>query len=299
MALLHQHATARHLGLLRIWVFSFWLADIAKDPIAQLAGIPLQYFRPFGLMRWLPGFEALVHSPLTLRAFWATLLLFLILSALGTRLHHLIASTTCVLLTLYLGLIFGFAEVTHGPLAALYVTYLLALFPSADGLSIRRSQSRLGSPAMYRAAMLASTGVFLATYMFVGVRRVLAGGIDIFLDGTILRTIAVRSAQPDFIDSTLGLQIMRSPALSTAIEVGFLVVTAFEILSLLCLTSTWFRRAWIAVMVPFHVLTWPLMQVLFVHNLLLIGVLLVDLEGLERRLATVPALRRLGVAPGS
>lgn len=265
-------------------MFGFWFADVVKDPIVPLSGIPLEYFRPFGLMRWLPGIERALHTPLALQVFWAALLILLAFSALGTRFHHLVSSGACLLLTIYLGLILGFADVSNAPLAALYVACLLAILPSADGLSIRRDVSSQRRPELYPAGMVAATIAFLATYMFVGVRRVLTGGFDIFLDGTILRTIAVRSAQPDFVDSTLGLQVMASPALSSVIEIGFVVVTGFEMLSLLCLASTWFRRCWLAVMVPFHIISWPLMQILFVHNLLLMCVLLVDLDAIERRL---------------
>jgi hypothetical protein len=70
-----------------------------------------------------------------------------------------------------------------------------------------------------------------------------------------------------------------------ALEAGFVVVTVFEILSLLCLSSTWFRRCWLAVMLPFHILSWPLLQTLFLHNILLIVALLVDWDGVLRRLA--------------
>ena len=77
-----------------------------------------------------------------------------------------------------------------------------------------------------------------------------------------------------------------------------MVVTVFEILSLLCLSSTWFRRLWLAVMLPFHVLSWPLLQTLFLHNILLIAALLLDLDGIARRLRTLQpgAVRNLGRA---
>jgi hypothetical protein len=90
------------------------------------------------------------------------------------------------------------------------------------------------------------------------------------------------------------LRVLESASLSTMFEVGFVIVTLFEILSLLCLGSKWFRRSWLAVMLPFHVLSWPMLRLLFLHNVLLIGVLLVDFEGLAERLGI---RRRLGIAP--
>jgi hypothetical protein len=130
--------------------------------------------------------------------------------------------------------------------------------------------------------------------MLVGVRRVVVGGIDIFLDGSILGYLARNSVGPDYLSQKMGLQVLQYPGLSTIFEVGFVMVTFFEICSLLCLSSKWFRRAWLAVMLPFHVLSWPLLQLLFLHNILLIGALVVDLDGIADRLG----MRRwLGITP--
>ena len=55
MRLLHEKATARSLGVLRIWVFAQWIADLVKDPISPLARIPFTYFEPIGLLRGCRG----------------------------------------------------------------------------------------------------------------------------------------------------------------------------------------------------------------------------------------------------
>jgi hypothetical protein len=212
----------------------------------------------------------------------------------GVPFYRGVALVTCVLLTFYQGVIFGFTSVTHGPIAALYIAWILAVFPSADAFSLRRNPKPSPSNHVYQAAILTATVLFLATYMLVGVRRVVDGGIDIFLDGSILRFLARNSVSPDHLSQRLGLRLLEYPGLSTMFEVGFVIVTFFEIFSLLCLSSKWFRRSWLAVMLPFHVLSWPLLQLLFLHNILLICVLLVDLDGIAERLGMK---RRLGIAP--
>jgi hypothetical protein len=272
-----------------------WIADLVKDPITDLAAVPFSYFQPVGVLRWLPlEFWRAVHSEQLLRLWWAVLLALLILAALGTRYYRAIAGAACILLTFYQGMIFGFGEVTHAELVAIYTMYILAIFPAADALAVRRVQARVPS-SVYQAALLAATITLLCTYMLTGVRRIFAGGVDIFLDGTILSMIADGAATPDHFQRSLGLWTLQSATWTTALQIGFVVVTVFEIFSLLCLSSTWFRRCWLAVMLPFHVLSWPLMQTLFLHNILLIGALLLDLDGIAGRLRTFGTLvaRRL------
>ncbi len=284
---LHENATARHLAALRIWVFAMWIADLLKDPITDLAAVPFSYFQPVGVLRWLPvSFWSAVHTEQVLRLWWATLLVLLVLAALGTRYYRVIAGAACVLLTLYQGMIFGFGEVTHAELVALYTVYILAVFPSADALAIRRVREPPAPGPVYQAALLAATITLLSTYMFTGARRLFAGGIDIFLDGTILSMVADGAATPDHFQRAVGLWTLESPLWTAGLQIGFAAVTIFEILSLLCLSSTWFRRCWLGVMLPFHVLSWPLLQTLFLHNILLICVLVVDVDGITRRVLT-------------
>lgn len=288
---LHANAGATHLGALRCLVFAMWFADIAKDPLTDLAVLPFSSFHPVGVLRWVPtAFWSTMHSETGLRLWWVTMLVLLGLSAAGTRGYRVIAAVTCVLLTLYQGLIFSFAEVTHAELAALYVAYIVAVFPSADALALRPSPQAHAPRSVYQAALLLATIVLLATYMLTGVRRVYAGGIDIFTNGTILNMIADGSITPDHLQQGFGLRLLSSAAGRLALEAGFVVVTVFEILSLLCLSSTWFRRLWLAVMLPFHVLSWPLLQTLFVHNILLLLILVVDVDGLVRRIGLARVL---------
>jgi len=283
--LLHGNATATHLAALRLWVFGMWFADVLKDPLTDFAAIPSSWFHPVGVLGWLPAsvWTAVDTEPM-LRFWWVLLLVLLGLSALGTPWYRVVAAVTCVVLTLYQGLIFGFAEVTHAELVALYLTYILAVFPSADALAIRATRGTPSPGAVYQAAMLLATIVLLSTYMLTGVRRVFAGGIDIFLNGTILSMVADGSRTSDYLQNANGLWFLETPARALLLQVGFAVVTVFEVLSLLCLGSPWFRRMWLAVMLPFHVLSWPLLQTLFLHNVLLIMVLLVDVDGIVRRL---------------
>ena len=223
-----------------------------------------------------------MHSEPILDGWRVILLVLLTLSALGVPFYRVFALSACVLLTFYQGFIRSFAESSHADLAALYVAYIVAIFPAADALSLGRARTGRFAPSLYPAAMLTATGAFLATYMFVGVRRLLAGGFEIFTNGTILRVVGDRASTPDYLGTPFGLSVLQSPGLSFVLSIGFVIVTIFEVLSFLCLISTPFRVGWIAVMLSFHILSWPLLQTLFLHNILLMGVLLVDAETLPR-----------------
>jgi len=298
---LHQNATATHLAALRIWVFGMWFADVLKDPLSDLATIPFSYFEPVGVLRWFPaGFWSAVHSEPVLRIWWVLLLVLLALSALGTPFYRVVAAATCIVLTFYQGIVFGFADVTHAELAALYTAYILAVFPSADGLALRRTPRAPSPNAVYQAALVMATIVLLTTYMLTGMRRIFTGGLDIFLNGTILSMVADGSATPDHLQQAPGLRALETPLRTAALQIGFAAVTVFEILSLLCLSSKWFRRCWLAVMLPFHVLSWPLLQTLFVHNILLIFALVFDVDGIARlikRMRVRLSFSRMGFAP--
>jgi hypothetical protein len=265
-SVLHADATPRTLGFIRIWVFGAWFADVAKDPITDLATLPIETFERIGVLRLIP-MEAWqwVLTPSRLEAATAVLLVGLALSAGGVQPYRPIALATCVLLTLYQGLILGFTYAGHSTLAALPVAYVLAVFPSADALALRRRGGQANG-TLAVLAMVTATFCFLATYSFIGALRLELGGLEIFLDGTILKYVARNSLSPGFLDGQYGVSALEDPWISGALLVGFPIVSLFELLSPLCLFSRAFRRAWTVVLLVFHVVTWPLMQLLFVHT---------------------------------
>jgi hypothetical protein len=291
---IHENATARHLGLLRMLVFGMWIGDLVKDSAFELSRIPLAYYQPVGVLRWFPdAFWEAVLAPAAVRAWWGTLVALLVLAAAGVPCYRAVAVSACVLLTFWQGVVFGFTGVSHGPIAALYVAWILAVFPSADGCALRRGPVPPRPDAVYRLAILTAAAVLLATYMLVGVRRILEGGIEIFVDGSILRYIARNSMSPDYLSQGMGWRLFAYPGMPAILQAGFALVTLFEVTSLLCLASRWYRRAWLAVMLPFHVLSWPLLQLLFLHNILLVLALVVDVGGIARRLSRTSGFRAI------
>lgn len=281
--MLHGDATARTLGVVRAWVFFLWLADVLKDPLDGLATLPREVLEPMGLLRLVPEavWELLLHADVLAAGRWL-LAVVLLLVVLGVRPYRPIAIVACSLLTLVNGLIHGFTYLSHAELAPLAVAWVLAIFPAADGFALGRPK-RPSPVSVQRLGLVTVTLVFCSTYAFVAIFRLSVGGIEIFLDGTILQYVSSRSAEPGWVSGGWGLLALEHRSLGLALQAGFPLVTLFELASPLCLFFPWLRRTWLLVMLVFHVLTWWLMQLLFLHNMLLIPALLVDWEGLLAR----------------
>jgi hypothetical protein len=115
-------------------------------------------------------------------------------------------------------------------------------------------------------------GIVLAlclTYTFAGIYRLLHGGLALFTSAQLPAFVARNSLQLVQPTGNLGDWVLHAPAAAWLLSVGFPVVTAFEVLAPLCLFVRRFRYAFMAVMVPFHVLSWLVMQVWFWENLVL------------------------------
>jgi hypothetical protein len=134
------------------------------------------------------------------------------------------------------------------------------------------------------------------TYMFIGARRLSEGGLEVFVNGTIVHMVALRSFEPGPSGSGYGHLVLEYPCLALMLQVGFPIVTIFELLSPLCLFYRSFRLVWIPVMISFHLVTGLFMQIWFTANFLLILVFLTDIEHLFA--ARLPQrIRGLGWAP--
>jgi hypothetical protein len=139
---------------------------------------------------------------------------------------------------------------------------------------------------VYRAPLVAAAVVVCLTYTFVGTRRLATGGLQVFLDGSIVRMVAVRGLEPGPYGSGLGGLVLAYPALAWAFQAGFPVVTALEVLALGCLGWPRFRRVWIAAMVLGHLAVQLFMQIPFRANVVLVLLLLTELPAaIGRRLA--------------
>ena len=279
---MNKKVSPQTLGFARIWVYALWFQRISIDPFSQLAELPIEILRPIGVMRYIPeSLYGYICTAPVLGALKVVMLVGLALLILGVGPYRRIAICTCILLTVHQGLV-RFGEISHSELGMLYAAYVLAVFPAADALSLRRERVKCAPPVMYAAPMMVIAFMISLTYAFVGTRRLVARAPEIFLDGSILRYVALRSAEGGTFGHQYGLLALEQPWLALLLQIGFPIITVLEGLTPLCLISRRFRWVWLIVMVLFHCLTPYLMNIFFLYNILLLLVFFIDIDPCSR-----------------
>lgn len=269
--LLQQGATARMARLVSAAVFSLWVVRVAPDPLRWVSLLPVDVMEPVGLLGLLPGAwrTALLH-PVALESLKLGTLALLAASIVRGPSSGF-ALLSCGALTLYQTIGRSFAgHMDHKDLVLLYAAYLVAALPIADRIAARPRQAEAATRRRVEAApVVAILAMLCATYALVGVNRLLRGGLEIYTSGTLtfwaLRN-SFQLAEPAW---GLGRLVLEHPLLGRMLELGFPVVTVFEVLAPLCLVSRPFRRLFVATMVPFHLLSWMLLEVFFWEHLML------------------------------
>ncbi len=263
--LIHSRATPQARRFLTQLVFGIWWIYILCDPLSDLASLPPAMFQVTGILT-LP----FVHGYLTVPVLWVlkiSLLLFLAMAFLKVR-FILSALASAVLLTLHQGLVRGFGHINHAEIVLLLAVYVLVLCAAADRWTERKGKG----PDEFNADSVPFIGILLVmclTYMFTGIRRLIWAGLEPFTSDTILYHILVNSLLNDTPRGEIYRLIVDNPLMSALLRVGFMVINIFEILAPFCLVSRKFRYAFVAVMAPFHILSWLLMHVFFWQTLAL------------------------------
>lgn len=283
--LLHAGADASVCGGVRILLFGMWWWHIFTDELLQLALIPAEIWQPIGVLQWIPDAvqPALLSVPF-LRFLRLSLLLVLVPLIAGRGPYRALALVVCLEITLYEGIVRGFGHVSHGTIPLLLITYLFALFPCADAVTLgpRRSPPPSRADALYRAPMVLGALLLATTYAAIGIERLVYGAPAVFLDGSLATWIATRGSEAAAGSNHVGVQVVRSP-LMPVLTLGFPVVTLFEALAPLAVISRLFRRLWVPVIVSMHVATGVLMGIWFTSSFVLIPLLLTDLPSAAAR----------------
>jgi hypothetical protein len=106
--------------------------------------------------------------------------------------------------------------------------------------------------------------VIIMPHMFIGIERLLVGGLDMFTGDVLIQYLSAASmsfqAYPDVVFSSLS-----GPLLNC----GFFMTTLLEVSSPVLLYSRAFRRFWLLGLLAFQIATLVLMNIFFWENLLL------------------------------
>lgn len=258
MNLVHRDATPATLRAAQILVVGLWLGKTAGWAWSDLAELPLSLFDAVGVHRWMPAswlpilldgrvleMQRLLAVGLLLGTFIGPIRPQAFLGAGLVLLHHQ-------------GLMYGFGFVNHQELVPLYALFVFAVC----GWGARRWDERVpGLPIVTILAMLC------IVYSMAGVYRVVRHPELLSDPATMMGWVLLNSARPLEYGWRLGLDLPWGPGLAWAMHVGFLGVTALEILAPLALVWRPFRWLFLAVIpLPFHVACLFLMNIFFWEN---------------------------------
>jgi hypothetical protein len=271
MKLPHWDAPPEALTLVRRLVFATWFLRVAFKPLDQLALIPGSLFDPVGIMAVVPSpLEQLLHGAVFLHVLKALTLLAIALVVAGVALRPSMVAAS-VLMTLFACLWRGFAgHMDHESVLILFAGYLLTLFALADAWADRRGEpSPPGGPTRSGIPLTAIMIVLCLAYTMVALFRTLRGTPEIYTSGSLafwaLRN-AYETAEPAW---GWGKYVLQYPWLGHFLNAGFPLITLFEITAFMALFSRWYRYAFLAVMVPFHIVSLFVLDVFFWENMVL------------------------------
>jgi len=271
MELIHKDASAEALEFFRRWVFGFWLLIIVIDPFPSLAYLPSTMFQPTGLlMICLPeGILPLFFNEQFLIGLKILTVLSL-LAVLFNKYRTFCTILSCLLLTWHQGFIRSFGHINHSEISLLYAAYLLTLFSLADSFWKEKiTDSSMTKVNLNSISLIVILTVVCFIYSFMGIFRIINGGIEIFFSDSMKFWIIETSNMAGYYSWHLDHLILQKPWILKTLNLGFPILTVFEIFAPLCLIFRWFRYAFLFVLIPFHILTWLFMNIIFWEQLAL------------------------------
>jgi hypothetical protein len=247
-SLIHKRATGLSLRFLHMYVFGIVLTALLLDPLWPLAGLPLQMIDPVRLLDWLPHASEWMN--------WATFLVVFRLIVILTVLAAMTAQKAPVsLLASILYILFQAIEKSYGKLD--HDDYVLMFAALSLGL--------FGDSKRPSIAWVSVLFFMLFFYSLTGIQRVLRGSLSIFTNDSLLWYINYNIFRPGHhIQWDCSRVLSNYPWIyGFFLKPGFLLVTALEILAPLALVQKNFRMIFLAVMLPFFILNWFFMNILF------------------------------------
>lgn len=280
-SLLHSHADQRCVDIARRVVFGFWALMAFFEPLVELAELPVELVSRVGPLHLmndaaLAGFWSATGLGCVK---WAVVGFCVACFASRTMLRYAGVPAFASILTYQL-VVRAYGHVNHGELAMMISAGLLALFAL---LPSKRPDERDGHNP-FAGVMVAICLTILVPYSLIGVSRVAAeakrvvtgNGERVFFTEAMVSYCVSRSSMEGLYEKVpkVGHFMATSPAAEWVLNVGFVVVTTFEVLAPLCLVSRWYRAAFLVTMAGFHVGSLFMMHIFFWENLVLYGLFL-------------------------
>jgi len=271
-ALLHATAGRKALWLFTAYVFGLWTFKMFVDPVHELANLPRGMVEPVGVLQLLPA--GWLSALLSVTGLWLLRTAAVAGCALSMipRLIQWAGPLACIALTLHQSLVRSFGIVQHSEIALLMAAYVLVLFAWYRWLGVGHSKKEFNPHAI---PLFTIALILTVAYALVGTNRLIKGGLHVFTSDTLPNYILSRSLATKYFEFGIGESVAEWPAVVLiGAKVGFFVTTIIEATAPLCLLSRYYRYLFLAVMIPFHIVTLLTMQISFHENLLLYLVLI-------------------------
>lgn len=272
MTLLHANATQKTRTLFEKYIFLLWLVNFGLTSIHPMAVLPKDIFHWVGPLRLLPeaSKDILLSAPFLI-FLHAAILICLVLFLLD-KMKTFSAVSACLSITLEEGMVRSIGYVNHSDIAILYALYLITILRVIDPLWLKSQRGRDPKDKtvnLHAIPIVFTLMIFCFAYMFLGIYRLVHGGVEIYTEGWLSWWILINTLQPSLTDFGLGMLVIEHEWLRNVMHLGFPIGTALEILAPLALISRRFRYLFLAFMVPFHLLIYLFMNIFFWQNMAL------------------------------
>jgi hypothetical protein len=253
-------ADAAILARIRAAVLCIWLVVVLMTPYGSYAHLPAELSTGLGLGRVLLDVDWLRQALWSERALtvlkWLAICGLVAQLAAGRRLRGLmpVVFVTILALDALTKSLTGY--VNHAQIAPLVVLLLVTVFGHV--------------PAGAREAVWLIRLALVLPYTFIGLHRLIEGGVEIFLGDALPQYIAQNTAGYSFYSLAWGQRLIALPLAAGLLKAGFAAMTLFELLSPGALVWARFRHVWVAVMAVFHAAILATMNIFFWENLVLL-----------------------------
>lgn len=268
--MIYQAATPERLALVRVVVFCLWLWELARDPFERLARLPDAWFQAHGPWLLVPAsFVSAIWDETLLAGLRGLTLGCVAMALLGVRRPQTWALIAAAFVTLSTAFVRGFGHVDHGQVQLLIVTWVLALSPAWSAFALSTAHTPRPSPEEARWSFCLLAAVFAFPYFETAAHRLAREGAAMFWSPSIQHFMVRDSQVLDDFSFELGPRLAQQASWIPLFNLAFAAVTVAELLAPLAHLQRRLAIGWLAVMLPFHLLSPVLMHVAFTDNVVL------------------------------
>jgi predicted DCC family thiol-disulfide oxidoreductase YuxK len=294
-------ATPGSLGAIRMWTCAILLLTTLWEDLGSIAWLPAEVRHPRGMLGYLYtlpiGFEGLVTSEMSLRAFQLLTEFLLFLGLIGWR-THVVLPLGAFCYFLFLGILIDYSFFWHQNLVPLYVMIALSITPCGDGWSVdrlRKIYRGQAVPGAGRASPVYGWSRYVCwvtialPYVATGLGKLQDGGFFWWNPTNMRANLYLDTLNPREFDWALSLHLVHVPDILFALMGLFTLFS--ETFFGLVLFSHVARRIFPIAAIVMHIGIFLLQRILFL-DLLLLQLVFFDFTPIRKAIGGRLAIKR-------